>query len=169
MLFCAVNDCQPYRSTPRSCPCHVGLRSLFSPLGVRFCQSVQAHAPFDSNARHRDGTKPRSDGRRWQRPRRRILKDSGVHSLPQAASAWARLCPSNFAVASSKSKPPEADRRHATARLSDGLESTFVVTFPRPSADGLKLHTSFAKFLPSASFCALVVTDDNNKMLGSHW
>jgi hydrogenase/urease accessory protein HupE len=52
--------------------------------------------------------------------------------------------------------------------LSDGLESTFVVTYPRPAADSFRLRAVYAQHLPASGFSALVVTDDQNRMLGSH-
>lgn len=135
-----------------------------------FANPVQAHAPFDSNARvivmeqSLEATVVVGSGLAAE-----LLKDSGVHSLPQSGVGMGTPLPlelaSRFFEIEAAGKPIAATQLRV---LSDGLESTFVVTFPRPSADGLKLHTSFAKFLPSASFCALVVTDDNNKMLGSH-
>lgn len=132
--------------------------------------SVQAHAPFDSNARVTvleqtiEATVTVGTGLTEL-----LLKDSGVSSFPNQGVGMGTILPVELA---GRFFEMEANDKNIPATqlrvLSDGLETLFVVTYPRPTSDAFRLRAQFARQLPASNLCALVVTDDNNQVLGSH-
>lgn len=142
----------------------VGLKIFFvSP-------TAHAHAPFDSNARVTvleqtiEATVTVGTGLTEL-----LLKDSDVNSFSNQGVGMGTILPVELA---GRFFELEAnDKRIAATQLrvlSDGLEALFVVTYPRPNTEAFRLRAQFARQLPASNFCALVVTDDNNQMLGSH-
>jgi hypothetical protein len=132
--------------------------------------SVYAHAPFDSNARVTvleqtiEATVTVGTGLTEL-----LLKDSSVHSFPNQGVGMGTILPVELAA---RFFEMEAGGQNIPATqlrvLSDGLEALFIVTYPRPTSEAFRLRAQFARHLPGSNFCALVVTDDNNQLLGSH-
>ena len=142
----------------------VGLNAFFvSP-------SAQAHAPFDSSARvivleqEIEATVTVGTGLAEQ-----LLADSGGQSIPTAGVGPGKVLPVELA---GRFFELEANDQKIAATqlrvLSDGLEALFIVTYPRPTGEAFRLRAQFARHLPATNFCALVVADDNNQLLGSH-
>jgi hydrogenase/urease accessory protein HupE len=130
--------------------------------------TARAHSPFDSTARvtvleqNLEAALVVGSGLT-----EKLLENSGVTSIPNVGrgitlptSQAIRL----FEIEAGGTNLPATQLRV----LSDGLESTFVVTYPRPIANTFRLRATFAKHLPDGGFSALVVTDEQNQMLGSH-
>ena len=132
--------------------------------------SVRAHSPFDCNARITvteqsiEATVTVGTDLAAQ-----LIKDSGVTSLPRSGVGTGMILPAELANRFFEIESSGNQINASSVRvLSDGLEALFVVTFPRPTSPDIRLHARFAKQLPASSFSALIVTDDNNQMLGSH-
>lgn len=131
---------------------------------------AQAHAPFDSNARVTvleqtiEATVTVGTGLTEL-----LLKDSGVQSFPNHGVGMGTILPIELAA---RFFEMEAGGQNIPATqlrvLSDGLEALYVVTYPRPTGETFRLRAPFARHLPATNFCALVVVDDNNQLLGSH-
>lgn len=132
--------------------------------------TVHAHSPFDSNAhitvmeQNLEASLVVGTGLTEQ-----LLKDSGVGPLPNTGvgmgtSLPLQVAPRLFEIEVAGTNLPASQLRV----LSDGLEATFVVIYPRPPSDTFRVHATFARHLPASGFSALVVTDDQNRMLGSH-
>lgn len=131
---------------------------------------AQAHAPFDSNARVTvleqtiEATVTVGAGLTEL-----LLKDSGVQSFPNQGVGMGTILPVELA---SRFFELEASGQRISASqlrvLSDGLEALYVVTYPRPTGETFRLRAQFARHLPATNFCALVLVDDSNQLLGSH-
>lgn len=131
---------------------------------------ARAHAPFDSTAhvtvmeQSLEASLVVGSGLTEQ-----LLKDSGVTALPNNGVGMGTTLPITLATRLFEIEIAGTNLAASQLRvLSDGLESTFVVTYPRPAADTFRLRATFARHLPASGFSALVVTDDQNRMLGSH-
>lgn len=129
---------------------------------------AQAHSPFDSTARvtvleqNIEASLVVGNGLT-----EKLLQDSGITSVPTVGRGTTLpldLAARLFEIGFQGTNLPATQLRV----LSDGLESTFVVTYPRPATDTFRLRAAYAKHLPESGFSALVVTDDQNKVLGSH-
>lgn len=142
----------------------IGLKAFFvSP-------PAQAHAPFDSSARvivleqEIEATVTVGTGLA-----EKLLDDSGGQSIPISGVGPGKVLPVELA---DRFFEMEAHDKKIVATqlrvLSDGLEALFIVTYPRPTSEAFRLRAQFARQLPGSNFCALVVTDDNNQLLGSH-
>lgn len=142
----------------------VSLNALFS------SPWVHAHAPFDSSARvivleqEIEATVTVGTGLA-----EKLLEDSNGQSIPTTGVGLGKVLP--IELAGRLFELEANDKKIAPTQLrvlSDGLEALFIVTYPRPNTEGFRLRAQFARQLPSTNFCALVVTDDNNQLLGSH-
>lgn len=132
--------------------------------------AARAHAPFDSSARvivleqEIEATVTVGTGLADQ-----LLADSGGQSIPTTGVGPGKVLPVELA---GRFFELEANDQKIAATqlrvLSDGLEALFIVTYPRPNSEAFRLRAQFARQLPPTNFCALVVTDDNNQLLGSH-
>ena len=132
--------------------------------------AVRAHSPFDCNGRVTvseesiEATVTVGTGLAAE-----LIKGSGVTSLPRSGVGTGMILPAELANRFFEIESSGNQINASSVRvLSDGLEALFVVTFPRPTSPDIRLHARFAKQLPASSFSALIVTDDNNQMLGSH-
>lgn len=97
-----------------------------------------------------------------------ILKDSG-QTIPTSGVGSGKILPVElagrfFEIESNGQRLEPTELRV----LSDGLEAMFIVRFPKPSVATFQVVAKFAPSLPSSGFCALVVADENNRLLGSH-
>ncbi len=167
----ASNDCSPHRAVPRAFS-RIALADSHCRRTQRFfCFSpAQAHAPFDSSARvivleqEIEATVTVGTGLAEQ-----LLADSGGQSIPTAGVGPGKVLPVELA---GRFFELEANDQKIAATqlrvLSDGLEALFIVTYPRPTGEAFRLRAQFARHLPATNFCALVVADDNNQLLGSH-
>jgi hydrogenase/urease accessory protein HupE len=163
MIFCRITRLSQHRSIRR-------WRSVVAWL-VGFTLSLlpaQAHSPFDSTARvtvlehNLEAELVVGIGLTEQ-----LLKESGVGIIPKTSRGTVlpiHLTTRLFEIEVAGTNLPATQLKV----LSDGLESTFVVTYPRPATNSIRLRATFAKHLPESAFSALVVTDDQNHMLGSH-
>lgn len=129
---------------------------------------AHAHSPFDSTARatvmeqNLEASLVVGSGLT-----EKLLLDSGITGIPTTSRGIIlplKLAPQLFEIEAGGTNLPATQLR----MLSDGLESTFVITYPRPTAATFRLRATFAKHLPESGFSALVVTDEQNKILGSH-
>lgn len=163
-----VHHTVPYREFP---PASRWLILIAVGLNILFISpSAQAHAPFDSSARiivleqEIEATVTVGTGLA-----EKLLTDSGGQSIPTTGVGPGKVLPvelaGRFFEMESNDKMIAATQLRV---LSDGLEALFVVTYPRPPAEAFRLHSQFARHLPGSNFCALVVTDDNHQLLGSH-
>lgn len=132
--------------------------------------AIRAHSPFDCNARVAvseesiEATVTVGTGLAAE-----LIKGSGVTSLPTTGVGTGTILPIELANRFFEIESAGKQINVSSVRvLSDGLEALFVVTFPRPDSSDIRLHARFARQLPPSSFSALIVTDDNNQMLGSH-
>jgi hypothetical protein len=140
-------------------------------LGVIWLSSsAAAHAPFDSNARITvleetiEASAIVGSGLTEI-----LLKNSNVPPLVNTGVGRGTVLPLELADRLFSITASGQNLNATQIRvLSDGLESSFVVTFPRPQTETLQLETRFAKHLPASNVCALIITDDQNRMLGSH-
>lgn len=127
-----------------------------------------AHSPFDSNSRVivSDETIEASVSVGMELSKE-LLKDTGqtfvTTGVGRGTLLPAELAPRFFEIEANGSTIPCTELRV----MSDGLEALFTAKFHRPAAESFRLHARYAKSLPSTGFSALVVTDDNNQMLGS--
>src|SRR6478736_3365740 len=148
-------------------------RVLSSLLLVGICfgaATVRAHSPFDSTAhltvmeQSLEASLVVGSGLSDK-----LLQDSGVPAIPNTGVGMGTTLPITLATRLFEIETAGTNLPATRVRvLSDGLESTFVVTYPRPATDSFRLRAAFAKHLPASGFSALVVTDDQNRMLGSH-
>lgn len=145
----------------------VGVVALLAGVTLNLLPAY-AHSPFDSTARvtvleqNLEASLVVGTGLT-----EKLLQDSGVTSVPtvgRGATLPLDLARRLFEIGVNGTNLPATQLRV----LSDGLESTFVVTYPRPTTDTLRLRATYAKHLPESGFSALVVADDQNRLLGSH-
>ena len=164
MIVCRIESHHAFFPVSRWLMFFIGGLTLF------VSASADAHAPFDSNARVTvleqsiEATDTVGTGLTEL-----LLKDSGVQSFPNQGVGRGTVLPVELAT---RFFEMEAGGQNISASqlrvLSDGLEALYVVTYPRPTGEAFRLRTPFARHLPATNFCALVVVDDNNQLLGSH-
>ena len=98
-----------------------------------------------------------------------LLKDAGVDSFANRSVGPGQelsiaIAKQLFQMeANGKTIPAEKVLLH-----SDGLEVNLTAFYPRPAADSFRLQALFVTHLPPPGFSALIVTDENGNMLGSH-
>lgn len=135
---------------------------------LAFPSSGFAHTPFESNARitilenQIEVSLIAGSGLT-----EKLLVGSGVTALPQVGPGLnlpLTQAPNLFQLQVAGTNLPAALLRV----LSDGLESTFVVTYPRPDAAALQIRTAYVQHLPSGQVSPLILTDDENRILGTH-
>jgi len=131
---------------------------------------ARAHSPFDSTAhlivmeQNLEASLIVGSGMS-----EKLLQDSGAPVMPNTGVGRGTTLPIAVATRLFEIEAAGTNLPATQVRvLSDGLESTFVVTYPRPATGSFRLRAVFAKHLPASGFSALVVTDDQNRMLGSH-
>lgn len=131
---------------------------------------AHAHSPFDSTA-HVTVRQDRLEASLvvGSGLAKQLLMDSGAASLPENGIAAVSTIPLPLAAQLFDIEIAGTNLPATQLRVrSEELESTFVVTYPRPATESFRLRAIYARHLPASSFSALVVTDDQNRMLGSH-
>lgn len=128
--------------------------------------SVCAHGPFDSNARITVmETTIEATAVLGTDLARTIFAQSHIAAPPGQGNA----VPNDVAVQLFRLANGDETLTPKEVRIfSDGLETAFVVTYPRPNFSNIRLEAKFARWLPASNQCALLVTDDQNQRLGSH-
>jgi hydrogenase/urease accessory protein HupE len=138
-------------------------------LAVLFVQTAPAHTPFESNARvtvfadHIEAAVTAGTGLAGA-----LLQEAGIDPTQARGFSGAKAAPeiSQRIISlesDGQSIPAQSVRVHG-----DGLESMLVVKFPRPAANAVKLSAHYASHLPAGAISALVVADEQGRMLGSH-
>jgi hydrogenase/urease accessory protein HupE len=123
--------------------------------------AIHAHSPFDSTAhitvtaQTLEATLVVGSGLAGQ-----LLKDSEFQT---GAPLPLTLAPRLFEIEAAATNVPATQLRVST----EGADSTFVVIYPRPATALFRLRATYSQHLPAAGFSALVVSDENDQMLGS--
>jgi hydrogenase/urease accessory protein HupE len=132
-------------------------------------QTAPAHTPFESSARvtifadHIEAAVTAGTGLAGA-----LLQEAGIDPTQPRGFSGAQAAPeiSQRIISlesDGQSIPAQSVRVHG-----DGIESMLVVNFPRPTANAIKLSAHYASHLPAGAISALVVADEQGRMLGSH-
>jgi hydrogenase/urease accessory protein HupE len=136
---------------------------------ILFVQTAPAHTPFESSARvtvfadHIEAAITAGTGLTGA-----LLQETGIDPAQPRGFSGAKATPeiSQRIISlesDGQSIPAQSVRVHG-----DGLESMLVVKFPRPAANAVKFSAHYASHLPAGAISALVVADEQGRMLGSH-
>lgn len=147
---------------------HVWLVATFLLAGF-LSRPASAHTPFESNTRitfftdEIEAAVTSGTGLAGE-----LLKDTGIDPTKPSGFAGVKAAPE----VSQRIIGLEADGQVIPAEsvkmMGDGLEAMLVVTFPRPAASAFKLSAHYAAHVPAGTVSALVVVDEQGRMIASH-
>jgi hypothetical protein len=131
---------------------------------------AEAHAPFDSNARvivlpdRIEATIIAGTGLAKE-----LIQATGIDPTRGSGVGPAKLLPLEVGP---RLFELEVNRQLVAAQsvriMSDGLEATLFVCFPRPASGPVSLSANYTKYLPAGAASPLFVTDEQGAILASH-
>lgn len=132
-------------------------------------QTALAHTPFESNARitifadHIEAAVTSGTGMAGE-----LLKNTGIDPTRPAGIKGVTVPPEIGHRILSLEADGQVVSANSVKLLGDGLEAMLVVIFPRPTVSAIKLSANYATHVPAGTVSALVVVDEQGRMIGSH-
>ncbi len=132
-------------------------------------QTALAHSPFESNARitiftdHLEAAVTTGTGMAGE-----LLQGTGIDPTKPSGFGGIKAAPEISQRIIGLEAAGQFIPAESVKVLGDGLEAMLVVTFPRPPAGSIKLSANYASQVPAGTVSALVVVDEQGRMIGSH-